>query len=152
MRLQPLPQDVLREGLLPYLALSGKSEHLSAAQRLGALRDTQALCCLERRTRGLVRECALGGIKGELLGTPGITVGGVAGRGYGEAAALLWRVLRLESGGPVRCVREVAAGHYVRALEVVGDVLVSGHFRTIKVYNTQSWERERTLEGHTNWV
>ncbi len=78
---------------------SSSREQLSAAQRLEALRDTLLLCRVDRRTRGLVKECALGGMKRELLATPGMSEGRVAGLRYGEAAALLWRVLRLESGG-----------------------------------------------------
>jgi WD40 repeat protein len=44
-------------------------------------------------------------------------------------------------------------GDYVYSLVVHGDKLISGsRDHTIKVWSTDTWACERTLEGHTNSV
>ena len=51
------------------------------------------------------------------------------------------------------CERTLAAPDYVFSLCVVGDKIVSGLNRgKILVWNTATWEVERTLEGHTKYA
>ena len=65
---------------------------------------------------------------------------------------LLHRLGLIRRRGPIRVERTVQTEDYVLCLATHEDKLVVGFLRKIEIWNTSSWTRVHTLEGHTSWV